>query len=281
MTAVPSIREEIAGFYSCGLEEGRFALGYFPLELARTKHLLARWLPPPPARIVDVGGGPGVYARWLTRRGYEVHLIDPVESLVETARRVGEPTERPASAEVGDARQLPWPNAWADAALLLGPLYHLPDRDDRVLALREARRVLTPRGLLLGAAISRLSPLVESVIGGPSGRPEVLPHAREGFNLLARAACTGQYRNPTGDPRLFTTAYMHWPAELRSEAAEASLDPLRVVAVEGPAAWIPGFARLWRRPRAQALLRRTAAATAATAALSPHLILLGRPAPTA
>jgi 2-polyprenyl-3-methyl-5-hydroxy-6-metoxy-1,4-benzoquinol methylase len=35
-----------------------------------------RYLPPPPAVIFDVGGGPGVYARCLARQGYEVHLID-------------------------------------------------------------------------------------------------------------------------------------------------------------------------------------------------------------
>jgi 2-polyprenyl-6-methoxyphenol hydroxylase-like FAD-dependent oxidoreductase len=61
-------------------------------------------LPPPPARIVDIGGGPGVYARWLTRRGYEVHLIDAVERLIDFARTQGGDDERPARGARGKAR---------------------------------------------------------------------------------------------------------------------------------------------------------------------------------
>ncbi|MEV0698474.1 class I SAM-dependent methyltransferase [Saccharopolyspora sp. NPDC050389] len=38
---------------------------------------------------------------------------------------------------VGDARDLPFDDDGADAVLLLGPLYHLVEREDRVLALRE------------------------------------------------------------------------------------------------------------------------------------------------
>jgi SAM-dependent methyltransferase len=276
MSAVDSIPEEIAGFYSSGLEETRFSVGYFPLELTRTKELLERWLPPPPARVVDVGGGPGVYARWLTCRGYEVHLIDPVERLVDIACSEGELRERPASAQVADARQLPWPDRWVGVALLLGPLYHLSARHDRLLALHEARRVLVSGGLVVAAAISRLSPVVESLIGGPSGRPEALPGPREGLSLIAGVVRNGRYRNPTGDPRLFTTAYMHWPAELRSEAEEAGLEVLAVVAIEGPVAWIPGFAHLWKRPRSRVLLGRAASAAAGPAWLSPHMALVAR-----
>jgi protein-L-isoaspartate O-methyltransferase len=40
--------------------------------------LLDRLLPAPPARVLDVGGASGVYASWLSERGYQVHLIDPV-----------------------------------------------------------------------------------------------------------------------------------------------------------------------------------------------------------
>jgi hypothetical protein len=52
--------------------------------------------------------GTAFYARWLTERGYTVHLIDVVPAHVEAAR-----THRPApaSASIGDARRLPWPDA--------------------------------------------------------------------------------------------------------------------------------------------------------------------------
>jgi hypothetical protein len=41
-----------------------------------------------------------------------------------------------AGAVVGDARRLPYPDASAQAALLLGPLHHLTERADRVAAWR-------------------------------------------------------------------------------------------------------------------------------------------------
>jgi ubiquinone/menaquinone biosynthesis C-methylase UbiE len=111
-------------------------------------------LPDPPGRVLDVGGGPGNYATWLAEDGYEVKLIDATPELVEQARRrAGEP---PAfEAAVGDARDLAEPDESADAVLLLGPLYHLPARDNRMKALAEARRVLRPGGLVAAAAISR------------------------------------------------------------------------------------------------------------------------------
>jgi hypothetical protein len=46
------------------------------LELLRTRELLQRQLPSPPAVVLDVGGGTGVRAAWLAGRGYRVHLVD-------------------------------------------------------------------------------------------------------------------------------------------------------------------------------------------------------------
>src|SRR5215212_5220861 len=133
--------ENILAHYSEGIEQDRLFGGRSQLERVRTQGLLTRHLPPAPAVVLDVGGGPGVYARWLTERGYEVHLVDPVPLHVEQAQGAD---PKPASATIGDARKLDWPNARVDAVLLLGPLYHLTERDDRLQALREAHRVLRP-----------------------------------------------------------------------------------------------------------------------------------------
>jgi hypothetical protein len=56
----------------------------------------------------------------------------------------------------------------ADAVLLLGPLlgplYHLVEREDRLAGLREIQRVLRPGGLVWGAAISRFASLCDSAV---------------------------------------------------------------------------------------------------------------------
>ena len=132
----------IEWYYGLGLERERLAAGPGALEFARTQVLLERYLPAPPAAIADIGGGPGRYAVWLAGRGYRVHLIDPVRLHIEQAQAAlnGPPRVTLASAEVGDARLVRLSDESVDAVLLLGPLYHLPEHDDRLRALAEATR---------------------------------------------------------------------------------------------------------------------------------------------
>ena len=112
---------DIVRYYEEFDEHSRLRDAYGQLEFARTMELLMRHLPPPKERIADIGGATGVYSQALGERGYEMHLLDPVARHVEAARA------RPgvASATLGDASQLPWPDAFAGAVLLMGPMYHL------------------------------------------------------------------------------------------------------------------------------------------------------------
>jgi hypothetical protein len=59
-------------YYDQGRELGRLAESYGQLEFVRTKEIILRHLPPPPAVVADIGGGPGRYALWLAQLGYEV-----------------------------------------------------------------------------------------------------------------------------------------------------------------------------------------------------------------
>ena len=151
------IEAEILAHYALGAEHSRLTAGP-SLELLRTQLLLERFLPPAPARVLDVGGGPGVYASWLAGRGYQVHLIDPVPLHLEQAAAAGGFT-----AARGDARALAEPAGSYDAALLLGPLYHLTQAQDRRQALAEARRVLRPGGRLMAVAVSRFASLLDGM----------------------------------------------------------------------------------------------------------------------
>jgi SAM-dependent methyltransferase len=92
--------------YSEGVEEGRVDRGTSSLEFERTKELLERFLPPPPARVLDVGGGPGAYAAWLTKSDYQVRLIDPVPLHVEQAMERAARLELRYTAALGDAKSV-------------------------------------------------------------------------------------------------------------------------------------------------------------------------------
>src|SRR5438045_1284060 len=100
-------------------ESQRLVRGTGRLELARSQELLLRYLPPPPATVLDVGGGAGIYSLWLARAGYQVYLIDAVPSHIEQAQQASakQPDHPLAGAVVGDARHLEWPNDSADALL--------------------------------------------------------------------------------------------------------------------------------------------------------------------
>jgi ubiquinone/menaquinone biosynthesis C-methylase UbiE len=234
---------EMIRHYGEADEASRLQTGWFQLERARTQELILRHIPPAPATVVDVGGGAGVYACWLAARGYQVHLLDPVQKHVEKARAAStlQPENPLASAEVGDARHLPQGEASADAILLLGPLYHLVERKDRLAALREARRVLRPGGVLFGAAISRFASLLDSLSHGFFDDRMFAP-------ILARDLEDGQHRNPTDNPIYFTDAVFHRQDELSKEFQEAGFEDAEIVAIEGPGWLARDFDRLWNNP---------------------------------
>src|SRR5512132_2898482 len=164
-------------------EAQRITHGLGQLELLRTREIIRRHLPPGPQRILDVGGGTGIHAAWLADDGHHVHLIDPIRRHVEQARR--HPASRGSiTAELGDARDLRAARASFDAVLLLGPLYHLTEGDDRIRALREAARVLGPGGVTFVAAISRFASLFDGLadefLFDPDFRPIVERDLHEG-----------------------------------------------------------------------------------------------------
>ena len=224
--------------------------------------------------MLDVGGGAGIYALPLAREGYLVTLIDPVPMHVEQAAAASEnqPGTPLASAEVGDARSLAQDSETVDAILLLGPLYHLTSREDRLRALREARRVVRPGGVVLAAAISRFASTIDGLFNGFL--------AEEEFEaIVERDIRDGQHRNPSQRPGWFTTAYFHRPAEFREEAEEAGLIVEGLFGIEGPSwpmpdldAWIEDPAR---RAKLLDAVRRVEAEPELLGA-SAHLLLVSR-----
>lgn len=241
---------DLVHYYGHFSEETRLSVSYGPLELARTRELIGRHLPAPPAVVLDVGGAAGVYSCWLAALGYEVHLIDPVPKHIEQAREASarQSAHPLASLRVGDARRLPHADSSVDAVLLMGPLYHLTERQDRMAAMLEARRVLRPRGLLFGAAICRFASLLDSLSRSFIDDPRFVL-------ILERDLKDGQHRNPTDNPDYFTDAFFHLPDELRAEVAQAGFSIIDLVGVEGPAWLASDFERRWADPeRRQRLL---------------------------
>ena len=224
---VPADSNEILSYYERYDESGRLGRGTGLLEFVRMQDLISRFIPSPPGVVLDVGGGPGRYSCWLAGVGYQVHLIDPVEKHVRQAREASEsqPLHPLASVTRGDARSLNHGDGSADALLLMGPLYHLTDRDHRLTALREARRVLKPGGILVAKAINRFASLLDGLTKGFIDDPAYV-------SMLSRDLADGQHQGHALD--YFTTAFFHRPQELEAEVREAGFDQEGLYSVQGP-----------------------------------------------
>jgi ubiquinone/menaquinone biosynthesis C-methylase UbiE len=225
-------RAAIEQHYGAGVEEQRLG-GLARLEFLRMTEIMHRHLPPQPAVIVDVGGGPGTYALPLAAEGYTVHLLDPVAGHIGAARELSaaQAAGTLASAQVGHARELPWSDESVDACLFFGPMYHLTEAQERQEALSEAWRVLRPGGLLLATAISRFAStyagLARRLLSEPGFRPIVETDVR-----------TGQHRNPERRRDWFTTAFYHLPELFADEIRRARFDLGQIMAVDGPGGYL-------------------------------------------
>lgn len=245
----------VIGHYTAGDEDLRMSLDRNQVEWERTCELLARWLPTPPAQVIDVGGGPGRQARHLLERGYDVTLYDLVPKHVHQAQ------ERGVAAFLGDARRLPTADNTADAVLLLGPLYHLREAQDRARALAEAVRILRPGGVAVVAALSRWGRVLVRAAEGRLGDRVWHRHTLASLR-------DGQVDGGTGWDDV---AYLHDTHELESELHTAGLRELHVVGVEGP---VGAWARLDPTLNGDALEIARAAETAIADA-SIHLLACG------
>ena len=267
---LPELDAAIDEFYTSGYNEvDRLhitAVGR--LERVRTQELLLRHLPPAPARILDVGGGPGVYSAWLASLGYDVTLVDPV------ARHLGQAREHGTFAvEYGDARALTSSDASADVVLLMGPLYHLLDPAERARALAEAGRVARPGGLIAGAFISRHAPIIDVAAKLRINDDEV-------FERLHRLRRAGHNDANHG----FTAAYFHTVEEIRADFATAGLDDPAMYGIEGALLGLMSSGLVEDRPDFfQAALRaaRLVEQDPAMLAANGHLLAVTHAAPHA
>ncbi len=214
----------VEAFYDSHAENEWTRLERHRTEFAVTMRALVEHLPKPPARVLDVGGGPGRYAIALAGRGHQVTLLDLSANLLAVAR------ERAAEARVtlddyvhGNALDLTaFGRDSFDTVLLMGPLYHLLTPADRRRAVRQAARVLRPGGLLFASFISRYAPFRDVAKYEPEW---LVQHAGKAAKLLT----TGTLPSPEG----FTDAHFAHPSEIRPLFRATGLSVVDLVACEG------------------------------------------------
>ena len=139
-------------FYNLCDEEGRLLSRHGQVEYLTTMkyiHECLEGITDP--SILEVGAGTGRYSVALAREDYRVTAVELVDRNLEILRSKLDGTE-PIRAMQGNALDLSFlPDNAFDLTMLLGPMYHLYTREDKILALSEAVRVTKPGGYILAA----------------------------------------------------------------------------------------------------------------------------------
>ncbi len=196
------------------------------MEFAITLRTLREHLPPAPARILDIGGGPGRYALALAQAGYEVTLLDIAESNLVFARQKaveqGVTLRRYIHGDALDLSQIE--EKEFDAVLLMGPLYHLLMLEQRQQAIIQARDILKAGGLLFGAFITRYAALRDIA----RRMPKQLKEDQKRLEEVVRTGVLVQ-REIGG----FIDAYFAHPREIRPLMRSAGLSDIDMISCEG------------------------------------------------
>lgn len=156
--------DNVIDYYSQFDEWGR--LNREPLEFMINLHYIKQHIAASGA-VLDNGAGPGKYAIELAKLGYNMTLSDLTPRLVEIAEQ--------KAAELGLMEQF---NGFHtlnathlegisdqsyDASLMLGPLYHLQQEEERIAAVSELHRVTKQDGIVFVAFQSRVRMTITSL----------------------------------------------------------------------------------------------------------------------
>lgn len=225
---------DTAGYYNQApeLEWNRlFSTPYRRLEWEVMLHLFSRYLPPE-GRVLDLGGGPGRYTLELAQRGYHVSLVDLAERHIAWARekiQAAGLTGQVEECRVGDARCLNFfPDSCFDAVLCMGPLYHLPKRDDRLLCLRECARVMKANAPLFATLLPRPAYIRDTLRGG--GFHPLRPEDWQAMQDILRQGSSPAARVPQ--------SYYCDVNEIQSWFEETGFDRLTMASAHGVAAFL-------------------------------------------
>ena len=222
------IREDVKRYYTEQGEEEWERLQkdpYHMLEFNTSMHFLKEHLPTK-GLILDAGGGPGRYTVELSKRGYDLVLLDLTPGLLEIAReRIAEAGAEGRVKQVveGSIEDLSmFEDGYFDAVICLGgPLSHVLWKEKRLRAVEELVRVAKPGAPIFVSVIGRMALCMNSLI-------YLWPELKENPEMYRTYTTTGHYPGGAG----FTAVHFYLPGELRDEFNDKT-EVVGMVGLEG------------------------------------------------
>ena len=153
-------------YYNNYDEEGRLLSRHGQVEYLTTmkyiQDCLAQLSEP---TILEVGAGTGRYSVTLAKQGHRVTAVELISQNLELLKSKLDGSEQ-ITAIQGNALDLSViPDASFSLTMLLGPMYHLYTREDKLKALSEAVRVTKPGGYILVAYCMNEPTVIQYVFG--------------------------------------------------------------------------------------------------------------------
>ena len=153
-------------YYNAYDEEGRLLSRHGKVEYLTTMKYIEECLEGVSnPDIIEIGAGTGRYSVTLAKRGLRVTAVELVEHNLEILRSKLDGTE-PITVMPGNALDLStFPDNSFDLTMLLGPMYHLYTKEEKLRALSEAVRVTKSRGFILVAYCMNEPTVIQYVFG--------------------------------------------------------------------------------------------------------------------
>ena len=123
------------------------------VEFLTTVKYVEKYLTPG-SKIIDIGAGAGEYSLYFAKQGHSVTAVELADNNIKSFKAKLTP-EINIDLRQGNACDLSaFPDNSFDIVLLLGPLYHISDPQERKKCIAEARRVCKKGGVIFFAYIS-------------------------------------------------------------------------------------------------------------------------------
>lgn len=177
--------------------------------------------------ILEIGAGTGRYCVTLAKQGYRVTAVELIPHNLELLKSKLDGSE-PITAMPGNALDLSaLPDAAFSLTMVLGPMYHLYTRAEKLQALSEAARLTKPGGYIL-VAYCMNEPTVLQYVFGANKLREVMS-----LNML-----TPDWRCISEPKDLFE---MVRTEEIAALDAELPVKRIKLVATDGATHYMPGL----------------------------------------